>query len=947
MRAYRILSLRGELPTLLRQRTLSLARECSEDLALAYPERRLELWRSLSPAERRLQLVELGRVERVYADRLRLGGRATAVFHRFLEFSRSLGDGVEAARMLRFLGDMEEQEGRGSEALDLWEEAFLAAKETGWPPLVVDFEGKLAVGYSRRGLHDQARALLEEAIGLARSFDGDLFQARMLGRLGTVDFREGNLDRARERYEGALDLALEVGRPDLIHSQLNNLGAVATRQGRFDDAYEYYSRALREGLPAPFDRPGESTSSHYYRGQTLAGLGTMYLLAGRPRRAYLHLSRALSQFRAIGELYEESVVLEKLADLDLGLDRPEEALQFATRAFRLKRSLRDDVGESRALVRLGRVALARGRSAEARRALERAHQRALRFHDQFTFITSLLYMGESFRAEGRWAEAKQNLRDCTNLARENGLPLQEALAKLSLARIYRIEGKEPLAENTLREAIGLIERLRRSNPPDSFLASILGEASSAYNEMIALLVEQGAAPATSLEFAERSRARTLLDILSGRELVHRDLPAEDPAWSPPEETSAPAGRLEGAVEVAALLPYPEDPLPPLRGPSLGVATWELEPEGPEPPEEAVPPSLSPEALSRVPGRGTALVEYACLEDRLVAWIVTGGEIHSLVIPVGRDEVRAAVDRVHEALALGPAFRDAHPAWEERNAIARDRLVSLADRILHPLLPYLEGAVEVVIVPDGPLHLVPYAALPLRPDGEEPLVSRHVVRIAPSIATLEKLLSRSPPKDPFEDVVSVGYGGPFRRTPISGGVPDSLPRAAQEARMVAGLALHGDLLTGADATEANVRAVLPPATLIHLASHAAVDREQPLLSYVALARTPGEDGLFTMQEVLESHLETALGRVLPGEGVLGLTQSFLASGATSVVSTLWSVSDEAAYEFMVTFYRSLRSAADSPARALQLAQLRHLAQHRRPGDPLAHPHFWAAWTVTGR
>lgn len=957
--SYQILSIRGEVPTALEHTLRRLVDRAENEFGLVFPRRQLDLWERLTPSERRTRWIEARRVQLAYEERIHLGDRAAAVIERYLAFCRAIGDRAGVGRMLRYLGDLKEQEGDGSRALDFWEEAFLEIKKTGWPPNIVDYEGKLAVGYSRRGLHDQARRLLEDSYRVAESYGSLLNKARILGRLGTIDFREGELDAARERFEGALEHAIEAGSPVLMHSQLNNLGALETRLGDYEKAYEIYARALREGLPAPAltEATRANTSNFYYRGQTLAGLGKMYLLAGRPRRSYLHLAQSLAQFRAIGEIYEESQVLDTLADLDIGSGKLAEALRFTERSLEIKRGMRDDVGVARSFVRLGRIALARDRPQEARGHLEEAHHRALRFHDPFVFITSTLYMGETYRAEERWTEAKKSLREGANLAWENGLPVQEAMAKLLLARIYRQEGKEPLAESTLREAIEGIERFRGGYPMDSFHASIFGELGSAYEEMIALLVDGGAEPESSLEFAEMSRARTLLDILSGREFPLRELPSEEEIEAVLEDPAGESSRIEGTVEVAALLPFPEDALPPMRGPTLVPDAWDYMFEGPPIEDEITGPDLPPEDLKALSARGTVLVEYACLEDRLVAWIIRDGEVESLVLPVTRAEIAGLVHEALPALTLSGEFQQLNPSWPGRAEATRVALVELADKILHPLLPYLEGAVEIVFLPDGPLYLVPFAALPTRTDGEEPLVSRSAVRLAPSLTTLQKLGEKETGRALLSRVLAVGFGGPFPRTGSSSMPPDSLPRALEEARMVGRLAENGTVLLGKEATESNVRDRLPTATLVHLASHAVADRDQPLISYVSMARGPGDDGLFTMQEVLESRLEgqplvvlsaceTALGRFLPGEGILGLTQSFLAAGASSVVSTLWAVTDQAAFDFMTEFYQSLPPEGTSPSRALQLAQLRHLAKHRRPDDPLAHPYYWAPFTVTG-
>jgi CHAT domain-containing protein len=157
------------------------------------------------------------------------------------------------------------------------------------------------------------------------------------------------------------------------------------------------------------------------------------------------------------------------------------------------------------------------------------------------------------------------------------------------------------------------------------------------------------------------------------------------------------------------------------------------------------------------------------------------------------------------------------------------------------------------------------------------------------------------------------------------------------------------LLGADATEANLKRLpLDQFRLIHFATHAEVDERAPGRSAIALAAGGGEDGFVTGRDLGALHLDadlvmlsgcsTALGLIVGGEGVLGLTGPLLEAGAHSVIATLWPVSDRGSAEFVKHFYDSLASGA-AATDALRLAQLD--AIHR--GAP---PREWAAFVLTG-
>jgi CHAT domain-containing protein len=91
----------------------------------------------------------------------------------------------------------------------------------------------------------------------------------------------------------------------------------------------------------------------------------------------------------------------------------------------------------------------------------------------------------------------------------------------------------------------------------------------------------------------------------------------------------------------------------------------------------------------------------------------------------------------------------------------------------------------------------------------------------------------------------------------------------------------------------------------------------------------------------SACETALGREIRGEGLVGLTQGFMYAGARSVVASLWQAPDRATAELMTRFYRHLIQDELRPAAALHRAQT-ELAAERRWADP----YFWSGFVLIG-
>ncbi len=281
---------------------------------------------------------------------------------------------------------------------------------------------------------------------------------------------------------------------------------------------------------------------------------------------------------------------------------------------------------------------------------------------------------------------------------------------------------------------------------------------------------------------------------------------------------------------------------------------------------------------------------------------------------------------------------------------------LARYLLPPgMRDLLPGAGELLVVTDGTLNLVPFAALPL--DGRHLLGDEHAVRVAPSLALVGEPAAR--PTSPSEVLV---VGNPtMPRVATTDGknrqLP-SLPGSEAEARAVAGL-FGATPLLGAAATETAVRLRLPHAALIHIASHgrAFANPETARNSFVALAPDSTNDGFLTVGELLDpggptliaglvvlSACETALGDPTRSEGVVGLQRAFLASGARTLLVTLWPVSDRAAALIVRRFYAHWQGDSDKPSAAEAL----HRAQRElRVGVPgMESPAQWAGFQVVG-
>jgi CHAT domain-containing protein len=185
----------------------------------------------------------------------------------------------------------------------------------------------------------------------------------------------------------------------------------------------------------------------------------------------------------------------------------------------------------------------------------------------------------------------------------------------------------------------------------------------------------------------------------------------------------------------------------------------------------------------------------------------------------------------------------------------------------------------------------------------------------------------------------------------------LPATRQELEGIAGLYPQARTYLGRAATEERAKSIGPEARFVHFACHGLLDERFPLNSALALTipehPVEGQDnGLLQAWEIFESvrldadlvtlsACDTALGKEMGGEGLVGLTRAFQYAGARSVLASLWSVSDVSTAGFMKRFYGYLRSGKPKDE-ALQAAQIDQI----RGSSGLSHPFYWAAFELSG-
>jgi CHAT domain-containing protein len=362
-----------------------------------------------------------------------------------------------------------------------------------------------------------------------------------------------------------------------------------------------------------------------------------------------------------------------------------------------------------------------------------------------------------------------------------------------------------------------------------------------------------------------------------------------------------------------------------------------------------------------------LLIYLNTQIGYLTWLIRpNGTYYAAIVPGGDSLVLASLQALPFGVPINRATRGI--AINARSVIKGAAKKSTTDvnaalrTLYQQLLPDSLGvavadgsAPHLIIVPDGQLNLVPFAALQT-PAGSY-LLQQASLSYAPSVSSLlliassEKVFEADKRYPAGKGPISIWGNPDFKgrySTTVNGAAEtvalSPLPGTAKEVGAIAQLfnasaAQQQAVLTDSVLTRSKVN-------ILHLATHGFANMEDGMQSFVAFSDGPlyaeqlyEQAGVLKAKMVVLSACETGLGYISK-DSPIGLTTAFLVGGANSVVSTLWSIDDDASAELMVQFYQQLQQGRDIPA-ALQAAQLSLLKNPR-----WASPVFWAAFKQTG-
>ncbi|XP_066017202.1 tetratricopeptide repeat protein 28-like [Pocillopora verrucosa] len=869
---------------------------------------------------------------------LGLGQFKTAIdYHKqHLEIAKEVGDKAGEGTSYGNLGSDYHGLGQFKTAIDYHKQDLEIAKEVGDKAGEGTSYGNLGSDYHCLGQFKTAIDYHKQHLEIAKEVGDKAGEGRSYGNLGNAYLGLGQFKTAIDYHKQHLEIAKEVGDKAGEGTSYGNLGSDYHGLGQFKTAIDYHKQDL-EIAKEVGDKAGEGTS--------YGNLGSDYHCLGQFKTAIDYHKQHLEIAKEVGDKTGEGRSYGNLGNAYLGLGQFKTAIDYHKQHLEIAKEVGDKAGEGRSYGNLGSAYGSLGQFKTAidyhKQHLEIAKEvgdkageggsygnlgsaygslgqfkTAIDYHKQHLEIAkevgdkagegrSYGNLGSDYHGLGQFKTAIDYYKQDLEIAKEVGDKDGIAQALCSLATNFeRLE--------CLQTALDYYISSREifNNVRASFLLhhnwkiSYRNVHKTAYNGVWRVLLLKGE-HVKALLAAEEGRAQALRDIVDLKYSFRQTL-----TWSNSRKCSDCLSLRNVSSDVVFLA---------ITGPY--IALWTIR-NG-----EVV--------QSRIKH-----VNNFLYQRELEVYITSLNKAASLQV-----SARAAVEWEKSSTQVGrdeKGTSDGSPRNATTNALRK-----LYDIIVAPIADLIDGD-ELVFVPEGPLCLVPYAALV--DSNSRYLCESFRIRVIPSLTILKSISDC--PTELHNKTGALLVGDPcYKQVLYQGDLLNQLPGARKEVKMIGGI-LGIAPLVGGEATKEEVFRRISSVALVHIAAHGKKETGEILLAPNTSRTTcqaEEEDYLLTMRDVLRAGLRaklvvlscchSACGEVM-AEGVVGIARAFLGAGARSVLVSLWAIDDDGTQEFMKHFYGALEEGKGTSEAVNQAMKC------MRESETFSKGYYWAPFVLIG-
>ncbi len=810
------------------------------------------------------------------------------------------------------------------------------------------------------GKYPEAIKTGKKTLKIFEKYGDQLAAGKVEKNLGNIVARQNDLSESIEYYLSARKRFLEIKDVKELAMCETNLANMYTELNSFHKAEEFYGQALARA------RAGKM---FFIEAEIEASMGNLAMFRGKYDQALRFLELSRQKFEALGITHRSVIANLEIAEIYQTLNLTDEAFEIYKIVAEKLRKLKLQGEEAKTRANFGRVALSKKDFGKSQKELQKsarlyvleknprglaevklteAHLELSRgnFSDALIKIREaekLLAKGENLRQKlfAGWlhGEILQNLHRFKNAEKHLTATYREAvnqeqsnLAQIclnSLGNLALRKNEPQRAKDYFKRAVRMIETLRAPLPAEEFRMAFLSDKLAPF-ENLAQIYLAGNDLERAFLLTEKARARTLSESLSGNftqlntekssSLTEKlENLREELNWFYSRLNRAQAGDFEALQkeakkrekQIAAVMRQIE---------STRIAKVS--------PGQNFRDRGAIKFLQENLGRQKALIEFVCFNDRLSAFVVTAEKIEFVANLARESEILTLLEGLRFQFgALRYGAKNLGGFIDELKKRADFYLEKLYEKLFKPLENFA-GARDLVIIPVGAAHYVPFHAL-RGGDGKYLIETREIVH-SPSATVWQYLTSK--PQRTAKTALLIGFAD------------ERIPLVDQEIRALQKIFPAAKALTGKAANFPNYQQNAPDFDLLHLACHGQFRPENPLFSSLHLA-----DGFITVRDIFTQKLnaelvtlsacETGLNKIFAGDEILGLARGFLAAGANSLILSLWTVSDEATVRLMKDFYANLQR-GESISASLRLAQINFIKNN-------SHPYFWSPFMIIGK
>ena len=890
----------------------------------------------------------MGRIYNEFGDKK----KAIEAFNQALPLHRSISDRSGelfavslTASAYQYMGDMQK-------ALSLYDEATAIAKEIGDHAKEATILNNVCALYDNVGNYKQALDYCNRALTIRRDLKEPLGEAVTVSNLGNVYASFGDFQQALDLYNQSESLYRSIGNRSGQGIAFNNIGWLYATIGDYDKAIDFYNKGI-EIFTAEDDQ--------YRLGNVLNNLAANYSLIGDYKKALELNLKVLPLRRAVNNIDGTGVTLHNIANAYAHLNDKQKALETYNESLTI---LRD--GNPRqltaALRNLGSLYVELGEQPKASAAFNEALKISKSIGDRAGEAAALAKLAQLEADRGNLLEAKRLTE--TSLASVESLRVNLKSHQMRAAFFSSVRNYHELY-------IDILMRLHRQHPTEGYDAAAVHASENARaRSLLELLMEASAQIRQGVDPSLVDREEEIRKAISAKAELQMRLLSDKHN----KEDGAKVGK-----ELDALANEYEEVQTKIRQTSPRYAAL----------TQPSPLSLK-EIQSRILDENTLLLEYSLGEKKSYLWVAGPTSLKSFELP-GRADVESVARRVYDLITASDQSVQNESIEDRSKRLARadaeypEAVARLSQMLLGPAAAELKTK-RLIIVADGVLQYVPFAAL-VEPAVQNPLIVNHEIVTLPSASVLDVLRQETTHRLPASKMIAVfadpvfdsgdarlvanNHSGPTPapassdRSDIKRSAEESglagFPRlrfSRNEADQIMRLVPRNKSFAALDfaaSRDAATREDLQNYRIVHFATHGIINSRNAELSGIVLSLVDQDgkpqNGFLRLYDIYNMNLkadmvvlsacQTALGREIKGEGLIGLTRAFMYGGASRVVASLWQTDDRATAVLMGRFYDALLSKRMSGAAALRSAQI-SMWQDKRWHEP----RYWAAFTLQG-